>query len=111
MNMWNTPSARLARHLGEGVTTFDVDVDGRAVVVTVGTGEGVFAYDESEIAAWLDGAPGDYADFCNHLTPIDNAGVARAVAEADLGWGEGRGMGDGEPLRICRGGSCNEIAF
>jgi len=111
MNIWTTASARLARHLGEGVTCLDVDVDGRNVIVTVGTGEGVFAYDEALVASWLDGTPGDYSDFCNHLTPIDDANVARAVAEADLGWGEGRGLGDGHPLRICRGGSCNEIAF
>jgi len=36
MNIWTTASARLARHLGEGVTCLDVDVDGRAQMLSCG---------------------------------------------------------------------------
>lgn len=105
-----TTAERLALHLGQGVTADDVNVDGRAVIVTTGTGEGVFAYDAAAVGAWLDGKPGDYTDFCFRLTPVADVATARAVAAADLGWGEGRGHGAG-PLRICYGGSCAKVAI
>lgn len=97
--MYNATSACVMRHFGQVVTAYDLDFDGRAIIVTTGTGDGIYAYDERAVAAWLAGAPGDYTDFCSRVTPISGAAVSQAVADADFGWGEGRGCGYG-PLRL-----------
>lgn len=79
-----------------GISFSSALVDGVDLVITTGTGEGTFAYDANDIGvesvrydalSEADQDAYDYsADFCDHVSPVDDRDTAVALATLEDIW-------------------------
>ena len=108
------PFLTVAEHLAQvlyfanpqsmGVHSFDLTSrPDNSYILTSGTGDGVFAYDEDEVRYWLanrddeNQAPSEvYEDFCKNCIPLEDLDIAIAV------WLQFK-------LPLCRTGVCSTI--